>query len=246
MFVPRFGPALVVGLGTGTTLGALAAYPYERIELAELSPGIVKAARTFFADVNADVLDDPRVHVVEEDGRNLLLVRQGRFDLVTIELTSIWFAGAANLYNREFYEVAAAKLTEKGVLSQWIQLHHTTLREIASQLTTIHAVFPHVAFFVRGDQGIVVASSAPLVARPRAQSDLDDLVLADDTLDAFVRDVCAEDHTTPGALVSTDDDLLLEYATPRNNIPGRPTIPEMVASLRRWRLAEVAWRVGAR
>jgi spermidine synthase len=246
MFVPHFGRALVVGLGTGTTLGALASYPYERIDLAELSPGIVKAARTFFGSVNADVLDDPRVHVIEQDGRNLLLVGHDRFDLVTIELTSIWFAGAANLYNREFYEATIGKLTDGGILSQWIQLHHTTMREIASQMTTVHAVFPHVAFFVRGDQGIVVASLSPLVARPRAQADLDDLVLADDTLDAFVRDVCAETRTTPADLLSTDDDLLLEYATPRNNVPGRPTIPETVASLRRWRLAEVAERVGAR
>ncbi len=246
MFVPRFGSALVIGLGTGTTLAATAAYPFERVDLAELSPGIVKAAGTFFGKVNGGVLDEPRVRVSLQDGRNMLAVGARRYDLVTVELTSIWFAGAANLYNREFYATAAGRLSEGGVLSQWIQLHHTTLREIASQMATARAVFPHAAFFVRGDQGMLVTSLAPLSAHPRREGDLDDLVLAEDSLDAFVDAVCAEVGVTRGSLVSTDDNLRLEYATPRNNVPGLPTIAETALMLRRWRRPEVADRVVAR
>jgi spermidine synthase len=246
MFVQHFGRALVVGLGTGTTLAATAGYPFERVDLAELSPGILKAAARFFRGVNDGVLDDPRLHVSQQDGRNMLLVGSQRYDLVTIELTSIWFAGAANLYNREFYATAAERLTDGGVLSQWIQLHHTTLREIASQMATARAVFPHAAFFVRGDQGMLVSSLAPLSAHPRHDGDLDDLVLAEDSLDDFIDSVCAQVGTPRAALVSTDDDLRLEYATPRNNVPGLPSIAETAAMLRRWRRPEVAERVVAR
>jgi spermidine synthase len=246
MFLPRFGRALVVGLGTGTTLAATASYPFERIDLAELSPGILKAAAQFFGNVNDGVLGEPRVHVDPQDGRNLLLVGAERYDLVTIELTSIWFAGAANLYNREFYETAARRLTDGGVLSQWIQLHHTTLREIASQIATARAVFPHAAFFIRGDQGMLVASLSPLSAHPRRDADLDDLVLAEESLDAFVDSVCAQVGTPRADLISTDDNLRLEYATPRNNVPGMPSILETASSLRRWRRPEVAERVVAR
>jgi spermidine synthase len=246
MFLPRFGRALVVGLGTGTTLAATASYPFERIDLAELSPGILKAAAQFFGNVNDGVLGEPRVHVDPQDGRNLLLVGAQRYDLVTIELTSIWFAGAANLYNREFYETAARRLTDGGVLSQWIQLHHTTLREIASQIATARAVFPHAAFFIRGDQGMLVASLSPLSAHPRRDADLDDLVLAEESLDAFVDSVCAQVGTPRADLISTDDNLRLEYATPRNNVPGMPSIMETASSLRRWRRPEVAERVVAR
>ena len=248
-FVPRFGRALVVGLGTGVTLAATAKYPFERVDVAELSPGIVKAARAFFGGVNDGVLDDPRVHVRFEDGRNLLLVGAESYDLVTIELTSIWFAGAANLYNREFYEAAARRLGDGGILSQWVQLHHTTLRELASQMATARAVFAHVAFFVRG-QGVMIASAAPFHARPEA--DLSALVLVDETLDAFVDDVCAQEHVTRAQLVSTDDNLRLEYATPRHNVPagaegesdGRAIADAMAAWSRRG--AEVAARLRAR
>ena len=123
----------------------------------------------FFGDVNDHVLDDPRVSVLFEDGRNLLLVGPASYDLVTIEITSIWFAGAANLYNRELYEAAARRLTDGGVLSQWIQLHHTTLLEVASQVATARSVFAHAALFVRG-QGVLVMSATPLHARPDAES----------------------------------------------------------------------------
>jgi len=240
MFVPRFGRALVVGLGTGVTLQETARFPFERIDVAELSPGIVRAARDFFGGVNGRVLDDPRVHVRLEDGRNLLVVEKDRYDLVTVELTSIWFSGAANLYNKEFYEVAATKLTEGGVLSQWIQLHHTTLRELASQMATARAVFPHAAFFIRG-QGVMVLGAEPLSARPDA--DLGDLVLADETMDSFIEDVCERGGFTRESLISTDDNLRLEYATPRNNVPSAAAVIDALQARRR---PEVAARLRAR
>jgi spermidine synthase len=240
MFAPRFGRALVIGVGTGTTLGELATYPFDRIDVAELSPGIVKAARTFFAGVNRDVFDDPRVRVRVEDGRNLLVLEDQTYDLITIELTSIWFAGAANLYNREFYAIASRRLNEGGILSQWMQLHHTSLRALASQMATARAVFAHAAFFVT-NQGLLEVSQAPLVAHPRSPRELDDLVLADDTLDAFIDDVCALYGITRAALVSTDDNLLLEYATPRLNTWSTPGVPIL-----QWRRPDVASRVGGR
>jgi spermidine synthase len=248
-FVPRFGRALVVGLGTGVTVDETASYPFERVDVAELSPGIVQAARTFFGEVNGRVLDDPRVQVRFEDGRSLLAVETGRYDLVTIELTSIWFAGAANLYNREFYRAAASKLTEGGVLSQWIQLHHTTLREVASQMTTARAVFSHAAFFVRG-QGFLVLSNEPLRVRPDAPDFEQSLVLADETIDAFVDDVCALYGVTRAELLSTDDNLRLEYATPKNNVPSaageRQRDEAVLAAIFAHRQPEVAARLRRR
>ena len=50
-----------------------------------------------------------------------------------------------------------------GVLQQWVQLHHIRRRELAAIIRTLRSVFPHVALFVGGAQGILVASAAPLV-----------------------------------------------------------------------------------
>jgi spermidine synthase len=233
LFVREPRRALVIGLGTGTTLGAIAAYPYERIDVAEISPAIVEASRLFFAGPCRRALDDPRVRLSLNDGRNELLVATEPYDLVTIELTSVWFAGAASLYSREFYELTRARLAPGGVLQQWVQLHHIRRRELAALIRTMREVFPHVALFVGGAQGILVASAEPLVASAarlealeareglrdtldgrRLVDLLEELVSSGEDLDRLIAEAAGDG----GALVSTDDNLYLEYATPKGNV----------------------------
>jgi spermidine synthase len=231
LFVAREQRALVVGLGTGTTLGAIAAYPWERIDVAEISPAIVEASRRFYAGPARGSLDDPRVEVALDDGRNHLLVAHEPYDLITMELSSVWFAGASSLYSREFYELARARLRDDGILQQWVQLHHIRRRELATIIRTLPTVFPHVALFVGGSQGILVASAEPLIAsrarleklaaRPAlratlAGASLEDLfqemVASDAELERLVRE------TDSAPILSTDDNLYLEYATPKGNV----------------------------
>ncbi len=234
LFVRSFDRALVIGLGTGTTLGAIASYPWARIDVAEISPSIIEASRRFYAPQTLGALDDPRVHLEVNDGRNVLLVATAPYDLVTMELSSVWFAGAANLYSREFYALARAHLTPGGVLQQWVQLHHLRRRELAVIVRTLRTAFAHAALFVGGGQGILVASDAPLVAsaarlsvleqRPELRATLagarmadlfDELVTSEGDLDRFVLDSQGWDAPIP---VSTDDNLYLEYATPKGNV----------------------------
>lgn len=234
LFVPaEQRRALVIGLGTGVTLGAVAAYPWERIDVAEISPAIVEAARTYFTGPSRRSLDDPRVRLSVNDGRNELLVATEPYDLITIEVSSIWFAGAATLYSHEFYELVRARLSPGGVLQQWVQLHHIRPRELATIIHTLRATFPHVALFVGGAQGILVASASPLVAsgarlaeleqRPGLHDTLEgrrladllgELVTSGPELDRFIADALAEG----GPILSTDDNLYLEYATPKGNV----------------------------
>jgi len=62
LFTHRFDRALVIGLGTGNTLRAVAQMPFQKIDAAELAPQVVEAALLWFADVNGRVFDrDPRV-----------------------------------------------------------------------------------------------------------------------------------------------------------------------------------------
>ncbi|HTJ80217.1 MAG TPA: fused MFS/spermidine synthase [Polyangiaceae bacterium] len=234
LFLTEEKRALVIGLGTGTTLGTVAAYPFQTIDVAEISPAIVEAARTFYAVPSRGAMNDGRVTLLLNDGRNVLLTAKEPYDLVTIELTSVWFAGASNLYSHEFYELVKAHLTEHGVLQQWVQLHHIRPRELAAIVRTLMAVFPHVALFEGGAQGILVASREPLVASRarlarldglpdiRATLDgkhledmLDDMVASDDDLARLADDVAKQDG---GAIYSTDDNLYLEYATPKGNV----------------------------
>jgi spermidine synthase len=234
--IERHELAFVIGLGTGTTVGALATYPFHRIDLAELSPAIVEAARSYFSDINGGALANARVRLLGEDGRNALSVATDLYDLVGIEISSIWFAGAANLYSREFYQLVAGRLSPGGVLQQWVQFHHMPRRELASVLGTVRAVFPHVALYAHGNQGIIVAGARPLAtSRGGSLDELGgDLLAKDEALDRFVADSAREAGVAGAALISTDDNLYLEYATPKNNVPGMPSIDETIALLARY------------
>jgi spermidine synthase len=265
LFVRDYERTLVIGLGTGTTLGTIAAYPWQDIDVAEISPSIARAAERYFGSVNNDALGDPRVHLHITDGRNYLLLDTKRYRMISMELSSVWFAGASSLYSAEFYHLVHQRLAPGGVFQQWVQLHHMSRRDFATILNTLAQEFEHVILFYGGGQGILVASEAPLVASrahlERIQQDarvhasipgsrplpslLDDVLVTGTGLRAFLDESARETETPPDALVSNDDNLYLEYATPRNNVLPWSTRDELVANIRRHRNeAEIASLLG--
>lgn len=255
LFVKRYDEALVIGLGTGTTLGTLAAYPWKRLDVVEISPSIVEAARRYFGQVNSNALDDQRVTLHLADGRNYLLVHERRYDLISMELSSIWFAGAANLYSHEYYELVKSRLVEGGIFQQWVQLHHVYPRDFATIVNTLRRSFRHVALFYGGGQGILVASEAPLTASASKLHELeqqtqmraiipherplldllDDILMVDDGLDRYLEDSARRAGLDVMAMLSTDHNLYLEYATPRGNVLPWSAREELVEELRRYR-----------
>jgi spermidine synthase len=241
LFVHQHREAVSIGIGTGNSLATIAAFPFRHIDAVELSRASFEAARQEFATLNRRTLDDaPRVQVHIEDGRNFLLTTPRRYDLIQVQLTAIWIAGAADLYNREYYEIAARRLAPGGVLQQWLQLHHIQAVDTARVIATMRSVFPHVMLFVGGHQGVLVASREPFradaaalrgwmrnpeIARVVRSSGLEHpyaafahLYLDERGVDAYVRDIACRADVDPAELISTDDRPSLEYSTPRGNL----------------------------
>ena len=255
IFVSRFERSLVIGLGTGTTLGTIASYPWRKLEVVEISPAIVEAADKYFSSVNGGALHDPRLTLHIGDGRNFLLVDQARYDLISMELSSIWFAGASSLYSQEFYRLVQQHLADKGIFQQWVQLHHVTRKDFATIVHTLRSVFPHVALFYGGGQGILVTSMSPLrasearvvalQARPEVQATtpnqrplmdlLSDVLLVDRDLDRFLEDSAREAGAPLDELISTDGNLYLEYATPRGNVLPWSAREDLVRKIQEFR-----------
>lgn len=251
IFVSRFEQALIIGLGTGTTLGTIASYPWKKLELVEISPAIVEAADQYFKSVNNGSIHDPRLTLHLGDGRNFLLVEQRKYDLISMELSSIWFAGASSLYSQEFYHLVREHMAPQGIFQQWVQLHHVRRRDFATIVHTLRTVFPHVALFYGGGQGILVASLEPLRASASRVAELekqpavlantpgerplmtllDDVLVADTDLDRFLEDSAREAGEPLSGLVSTDGNLYLEYATPRGNVLPWSAREELVGKI---------------
>ena len=221
LFVTDYGRALLIGLGTGHSAAALKHLGYREIGVAEFAPGIVQAAEQCFSSLNEGVLSDPQVKLYLEDGRNVLLTNpQRRYDLITIEVNSIWFAGSTNLYSQEFYELAHSRLRPGGVLQQWVQLHHISQREIASELATARVVFPYVGLWYYGGQGMLVAADHPLTQpdlhasaglTPAVAGKLVEDLTAARLLDADGVARLIRDQHPP---INTDHNRWIEYATP--------------------------------
>jgi spermidine synthase len=159
---PRTDRAFVIGCGTGVTVRAIADSGFKHIQLAEISKPILFAARTYFHDANGGILDDPRVTVIHDDGRNALALSKEQYDVISIELTSIWFAGAANLYSSDFYSIVHQKLAPGGIMQQWVQFHNMRRVDMYVLLNTVHKRFKHVALWHAGGQGQILASDEPL------------------------------------------------------------------------------------
>jgi spermidine synthase len=231
--------ALVIGFGTGTTTKVLHQAAFERIDVAELSGDILSLADRHFRAVNEGVLHKPEVRTHVTDGRNFLLLDQARYDAISIELSSIWFAGAANLYNREFYQLVRARLAPGGVFQQWVQLHRLAESDIATVLTTLSEQFPNVWLYFLGKQGILLAcvdscqpnrqtlnalDQSPELASTlklfdgHAAQVLKGRILTPQTLKKLVDDARREFGSGFGPLIATDDNVTLEYSTPKGNV----------------------------
>jgi len=221
-FVRDYGRALLIGLGTGRSAAALRRLGYREISVAEFSPGVVKAAQESFSGFNEGILADPRLKLYLADGRTMLLTdRQSQYDLIAVERNGAGSARAANLYSREFYQLAHSRLRPGGVLQQWVQLHRIGPREIASQLATVGSVFPHVGLWYYGGQAMLVASGNPL-SGPRLPAGLanDDGAKLVESLGAArlldsegVARLVAGEHPPIG----TDDNRWMEYAAPQDS-----------------------------
>ena len=170
----------------------------------------------------------------------------GQKNAITVEITSVWFAGATNVYSREFYQLAQSRLRRGGVLQQWLQLHHISPREVESIVATIRSVFPYVSCWRAGEQVMIVASMEPQIAsadrRALLESRMEPLIpgnaeqqakIAHEILESRLTSTQGVDRMVSSipAVINTDHNRWLEYATPKYNASGVAWEPRNVAFL---------------
>lgn len=132
---------LVICFGMGTTVRSASLYENLNIDAVELLPGVVQSYKHYHLDGPA-ILQEPRVNVHIDDGRNYLLMHDQQYDVVTIDPAPPFFsAGTVNLYTREFFELVKSRLKETGVLCLWIPPENKI--EVRMVVRTFLDVFEH-------------------------------------------------------------------------------------------------------
>ena len=165
LYHPAAQRVVIIGLGAGMTAKAVATFPAQRIEVAEIEPAVVDGARLFHKRTN-NVLDDPRVRIIPADGRNYIQATPQQFDVIISMPSNPWIAGVGNLYTREFYTLARAKLRPDGAFAQWVQNYHMSPDDLRMILRTFSESFPHVSLWGVDDSDLILLGTL----RPQAIS----------------------------------------------------------------------------
>ncbi len=138
--------SLLVGLGAGITLGAMEYYPMEAVDVVEIEPAVVEAAR-FFSLSNNNALKDPRVRLHIADGRSFLFSTTKKYDVIISAVSDPWITGVANLFTFEYFSALRDKLKDGGTVAIWFQNYRATPEEVRIGLNTFAAVFPHISIW---------------------------------------------------------------------------------------------------
>ena len=153
---------LIICFGMGTSFRSALAWGVDTTAV-ELVPSIPRLMEYFHADAE-QLLAEPRARVVIDDGRRFLERSRARFDVIVVDPPPpVEAAGSSLLYSRQFYALAAQRLSPSGILQAWIPMSRGEPALIAF-VRALQESFP----FVRGYLSVegwgvhVLASQVPL------------------------------------------------------------------------------------
>jgi spermidine synthase len=229
LIAPRVENGLIVGYGSGVSVGSMLQSEIKSLECVELEPTAVEAGK-YFNHVNNQPLNDPRLRVIIDDARTYLRVNPMQYDMIVSEPSHPWVPGVANLFTQEFFELGRSRLKEDGIFVQWVQIYQLSTESLRSVLATYKSVFPHVLMFrvegaTKGKDLILVGSRQPLMLdrvgermqNERVAKELSRIKInAPTDLDAwFVCDETQLAAAVEGAVINTDDNMRVENRAPR-------------------------------
>ncbi|MGA1823397.1 MAG: fused MFS/spermidine synthase [bacterium] len=221
---------LVIGLASGITLGSAGLYPLEQLDCIEISPESI-AASHYFDHLNYNILEDPRVSVIIEDGRNHVALTNKTYDVIISEPSNPWIAGIADLFTQEFFHLCRKRLNPGGIACVWIHAYTLEDKIFRSIVRTFQSVFPYcslwetalgIDFLLIGSEEKITTDYGTIVTLLEDEGIANDLKRinsknAVDVLAHFIMDEknIKEYVNVDGVSIHTDDNALLEFAAPQ-------------------------------
>lgn len=162
----------IVGFGSGVTVGSALEFPVRSVDAAEIEPSVVESSR-YFARVNHltytsndyPYVSDPRLTVINDDGRNYLASTRKRYDVIISEPSNPWLAGVSDLFTTDFFRISKRKLRPRGVFCQWVQLYEMSPKNVKVIYRTFASMFRQVVVFSSEELSsdtILLGSDSPL------------------------------------------------------------------------------------
>ncbi|MEW6381602.1 MAG: fused MFS/spermidine synthase [bacterium] len=220
---------MVLGLGSGVTLGAAEKYStVKHLDCIEISPAVIRAAACF-NEVNGRSLDDPRLRIIVGDGREHLALTDQKYDVIISQPCSPWIAGMSGLLTREFFQLCRERLNGTGLCCIWLQTCNLDMASSQSVVKAFGEVFPSLSIWEArpGIDYLLIGGTGEikldyqLVQRKMAGESLHrelktvGLPRPDDLLARFVMSKEGAARYVQGACAHTDDTTWLEFHAPK-------------------------------
>jgi spermidine synthase len=228
LFAPNRSSVLVIGMGSGMTAAAVARHQPGSLRLAELEPAVV-AAGPCFKPWNAPLWSLPGLDLRFTDGRWLLAREADTYDVITSDPIHPLEAGASSLYTVEHFRNCRRRLSERGLMCQWLPLYGLSQEDARRVMGSFCEAFPQASLWCyypsrnKGD-AILLASKngSPLSAEHLSQrlavlqgQGVDTWRDEGEVLAGFV--MAGERlREYAGGLRNTDDRPELEFQAPRS------------------------------
>ncbi|MBD3182206.1 hypothetical protein GF312_07935 [Candidatus Poribacteria bacterium] len=219
--------ALVIGLGAGVTSGMLARHDtIKQVDCVELEKKVTEAA-SYFAKENHNILENPRLNLIIDDGRNYLLTTNKKYDVITSDPIHPWVSGAGSLYAIEHFNLCREHLKPHGVMAQWLPLYEMPEKDFKMVIKTFQSVFPHTTLWITSSDTILIGTQEKLKIDYKALENKlkDDKIVQDmrmlfidsiyDFLSSFVMGEDELRSYTENARINTDNHPILEFSAPK-------------------------------
>lgn len=225
---PESKDALLVGLGSAVTLGAMEQFPLENITAVELSKEVIKAS-SFFSEANYNALEDERLNLVVDDGRIYLDYSEKKYDVIVSQPSVPWMSGASNLYTVDYYEIVKKALKDDGIVCQWIQAYNMDFESLRILLKAFKEVFPHTTLWQYNKGNIFLIGSKKTLEVPYSSINK---LFKDKKINKMMSSIGVRvpemfvsgftlsednlDELTKGVEINSDNNPLIEFRAPKS------------------------------
>jgi spermidine synthase len=153
---------LSIGLGCGFTLSEIVkSSKVQKVDVVEINPLMPQAAKCFSEFTN-NVLENPKVNLICDDGYKYLFSTNKKYDLIIMDIDHPSLVYSSNLYTLEFNKLVKKALNKDGMFTQWAYepipdaqvINYNTLKLVFSDVSPkISGVFNDTYYFA-GDKKI--------------------------------------------------------------------------------------------
>jgi spermidine synthase len=150
---PEARDVLLIGVGVGQTPGRFLYHDIGRLDCVDIEPEIFD-----FIDEHFDTewMQDPRVHLIADDGRSFSTHTARSYDMISIEVGQVFRPGVESFYTSQFYEVAKDHLNPDGLVAQFVPIAFLAEPEFRSILATFLDVFPQAVLWYNTNELLLI------------------------------------------------------------------------------------------